>query len=312
LLLRELLSYTLESHPDYNNLKAARDAIDKIIGSANEKKRASEHLMKIVEIHQQIAWPSEALSALLLRNWKNRAFVAQKSFAISVNSEKRSERSVFLTSDMFIVTDKGTKKDDKYVFVCKVPLKSALIWDVQDGTTEGGTTVKHAFCVVHTKKKVRLVVSTRSEAEKAQWMSKITGLMQSIMGSSINMMDQLMAKSAVKGSVIAPSRQNMGASQKNIRAAALFGHPSSSASPPISSPLATTSTTSSSPPAEPPLQPSGKVEDILSSPQKPQRPQQQTGGDPPSPPATGEEKKWSSVAPSWAKITPKAIEFGNK
>ena len=51
-----MLSFQLETHPDYPRLAEAKMAIEEIIKAANENKRVADNLREIEKIQQSINW----------------------------------------------------------------------------------------------------------------------------------------------------------------------------------------------------------------------------------------------------------------
>ena len=51
-----MLSFQLETHPDYPRLAEAKMAIEEMIKAANENKRVADNLREIEKIQQSINW----------------------------------------------------------------------------------------------------------------------------------------------------------------------------------------------------------------------------------------------------------------
>ncbi len=54
------MGYLEEGHPDLDNLTRAQAGINSIINIANEKKRVSDNLNRILKIQGCISWPDQA------------------------------------------------------------------------------------------------------------------------------------------------------------------------------------------------------------------------------------------------------------
>eukprot|EP01087_Luapelamoeba_hula_P000755 TRINITY_DN1054_c8_g1_i1.p1 TRINITY_DN1054_c8_g1~~TRINITY_DN1054_c8_g1_i1.p1 ORF type:complete len:1120 (-),score=247.43 TRINITY_DN1054_c8_g1_i1:82-3441(-) len=100
LLIKELLSYTTEQHPDYRNLVKVQESLSSIIDAANEKKRATEELYKLLEIQNSIFWEGEMVKL----GSKERRPITETPVHLGIGNDKVTKHYIFVLSDMLLVT----------------------------------------------------------------------------------------------------------------------------------------------------------------------------------------------------------------
>ncbi|KAJ3079301.1 Protein T2 [Quaeritorhiza haematococci] len=131
LLLKELLKYTSEDHPDYEDLKKAWEAMNELADEVNEKKRREEESTGLFEAFEK----TKDCPATLI-NAKRRMILS--SDAIDVRAGKPCH--LFLCSDLLMVcgiVTRGlfnTKKEDRpFKFVKWLDLLDITVEDLSVG-----------------------------------------------------------------------------------------------------------------------------------------------------------------------------------
>jgi len=105
LLLRELIRYTPEDHPDFEPLNAAMSKINEVVGKINEGQRMLEGLQRIVELQSQIEGVQDLVAP-------NRRLHREGEVYWHKNAKSKGEpRHLFLFSDLIVLTvSKGTDR----------------------------------------------------------------------------------------------------------------------------------------------------------------------------------------------------------
>jgi len=166
LIFREIMSYMEPSDQDYRNLCKAYEEISKIIAKANEKRRVVDNFQVLVEIQNRIALPK---GITLIK--KERSFVHEGKFQISLNRDKYAQRLLFLFSDILVIAQPVKKKEvERSVHLHTIPLADGVLRDVKDGSNEAGRVARFAFSIQYPLGPVYAIVLATSEEEKARWM----------------------------------------------------------------------------------------------------------------------------------------------
>jgi hypothetical protein len=67
---------------------------------------------------------------------EDRIYKREGLFKMSFNKEKMFKRTLFLFHDLILLCQAEKKK---YGFLHYIPLSQCIVWDVTDGSLEGGT-----------------------------------------------------------------------------------------------------------------------------------------------------------------------------
>ncbi|KAL6070891.1 Rho guanine nucleotide exchange factor 3, variant 2 [Balamuthia mandrillaris] len=216
LLLKEIGYYTAQTHPDYETTKKAKAELEVMIGAANDKKRASDNICKILEIQSSILWePPESM--IKLGTDRNRLYINEGAYSVARNGDKFIKRYVYLLSDMVIVTQaQGKKKKTvahkKLLYQFHIPFDLRYkLCDISDGTLESGKAVKSAFAIQPVDENkyyscARVVFNLKDNDAKRTWMKAISDSL----ARNIEPVEAKASESSSRGSVIAlrphPSR----------------------------------------------------------------------------------------------------------
>lgn len=186
LLLRELLKYTPEEHPDHAQAKAALEKVQGVVEEVNKKKRDSENLQKILEIQGQISNISELGQSLVK---PGRQFLREMTCSKISSQGKTQERHLFLFSDLLVfasstlfqqkisefkstIKGKASVSNSRKIYLYKsaIPLKRCSAWSIPDTDT-----AQHGFEILlmdGDKKIVTLYCKTADE--KDEWLAHMT------------------------------------------------------------------------------------------------------------------------------------------
>jgi len=165
LLLREILNFTDEDHPDRPKLIRAQEEINTIIGSANEQTKKLDGITELLEIQGRLCWMNSSLVINLGDN-KQRKFIREGSFKVSHNNEKLAKHYLFFFNDIVVLTKSPKKK--KHLFLLALTIVSCVVFDLTDGAIEGGKAIRNAFALVHRTEKQRLAICCKNKEEKQQ------------------------------------------------------------------------------------------------------------------------------------------------
>eukprot|EP01132_Coremiostelium_polycephalum_P006205 gene6205-7727_t len=99
LLLRDLISHTWKSHPDYLKLEEAFKSVNEVADYMNEKKREAENMMKLAEIQEKLDGEN---STILAKSY--RRFVKEGEFFEVVGKSKKNPIVLYLFNDIIAVT----------------------------------------------------------------------------------------------------------------------------------------------------------------------------------------------------------------
>jgi len=177
LLFRELIKFTDTSHPDHASLLETLDSLNVIINSANEKKRETDEMYKLLEIQANLVYEKPEETLKLGQN-PGRRFIQEGDFQVSVAKKAVSSHHLFLLSDLLIVALPPKPKQKKFTFVCYFSLPSCVIEALEDD--KGALTKilarpsKFGFQLINPKENTRVVVFTKTEAQMQEWFDLIS------------------------------------------------------------------------------------------------------------------------------------------
>jgi len=140
LLLKDIIKYTPQSHPDYANLNEALDGIAKLADWVNENVRKNQSQRVLMRIQSELEGMEEALMTA------SRIFVKEGEVVELSETEKPRRRVFLLFNDVLIIAD--PKYDGPFFANTSAPVPS----DAGDGLVNilGGD-----FGTIHGTKKVK-------------------------------------------------------------------------------------------------------------------------------------------------------------
>ncbi|KAL6072247.1 guanine nucleotide exchange factor 9 [Balamuthia mandrillaris] len=191
LLLRELLRYTAEDHPEYEDLAAAYQKVESVAHHVEKHNNRAENVSKMIEIQRSVT----GLGKITIVQ-PQRTFLMEDDF-VKLSSKKRRSNyplHLFLFNDALMAT-KAVKKEgsssgnsgggssggtggggkEKYAFKGMMPIKTIIVRDMEDTSA-----YKYAFELieVRTEEKrkntaVKLSVVASAENIKLKWLKAI-------------------------------------------------------------------------------------------------------------------------------------------
>lgn len=99
LLLKDMISHTWQTHPDYPQLVKAFELINQVAEFMNDKKKEAENMMKLAEIQEKLS--DETLSK---SSWSSRRFVREGEFFEFVSKTKKNPIVVYLFNDSISIS----------------------------------------------------------------------------------------------------------------------------------------------------------------------------------------------------------------
>lgn len=170
LLIRELIRYTPESHPDWEPLQAAFSKINSVVSDINEAQRQAEGLQRILDLQSLI----DGVDSLVApgRNYVKEGELTQYKSAKSKSGEKRH---VFFFTDLILLTLRRGEK--RFEHKLSVDLDSCKLVVLADSSY-----IKNSFELStgdsHPKGK-KCILSGETPDESNQWIKEIRGLIKS-------------------------------------------------------------------------------------------------------------------------------------
>lgn len=172
LQLAELLKYTRQDHPDYQPVKAAQAAMQRVAELVNDRKRRIEGLEQLFILEKKID------------NWEGKPLTETSSLLFYTGDLTRvtgawsTTFTVFLFDHLLIYCKKDMM-GKRYVYKGRIDMDQATFEPLEDGTRdkEFGFTCKNAFKIRARKsrdqsqdKEKCYLFTAKSAAEKAAWM----------------------------------------------------------------------------------------------------------------------------------------------
>ncbi|CAB4385865.1 hypothetical protein RhiirA5_361397 [Rhizophagus irregularis] len=152
LLLEDLLKKTVETHPDYLNLKKAYQVIENVATFVNETIRQHEMFITMLEIQKSLTGFDEVLLV------PGRTFI-KRGIVKKICRRTHQKREFFLFSDILIYASPSLM-DDTYTFHRKFSLEDVTILVVEDTQY-----VKNGFQIMSPQKSFTVYADTQKEKE---------------------------------------------------------------------------------------------------------------------------------------------------
>jgi hypothetical protein len=175
LLLRELLKYTDESHPDHEGLVAALAKVQAVAEHVDKHNRHAQNINKMLEIQQSLLGLKQRIMH------PGREFVKEGN-VLKTSAKRRGRHGrqtrLFLFNDILIIAKRSSKEKEEqpiasstgtcYIFKDTLSLKLLSVQEVEDPL---------AFELVHirqNKNNETWLITTKSPKEKEEWITAIT------------------------------------------------------------------------------------------------------------------------------------------
>ncbi|XP_047408758.1 spermatogenesis-associated protein 13 isoform X4 [Sciurus carolinensis] len=166
LQLAELLKYTTQEHSDYNNIKAAYEAMKNVACLINERKRKLESIDKIARWQVSIVgW--EGLDILD----RSSELIHSGELTKITKQGKSQQRTFFLFDHQLVSCKKDLLRRDMLYYKGRMDMDEMELVDVEDGRDKDwNLSVRNAFKLVsRTTDEVHLFCAKKQE-DKAKWL----------------------------------------------------------------------------------------------------------------------------------------------
>ncbi|KAM4859881.1 spermatogenesis-associated protein 13 isoform 1-T1 [Thomomys bottae] len=166
LQLAELLKYTTQEHSDYNNIKAAYEAMKHVACLINERKRKLESIDKIARWQLSIVgW--EGLDILD----RSSELIHSGELTRITKQGKSQQRTFFLFDHQLVACKKDLLRRDMLYYKGRMDMDEMELIDVEDGRDKDcNLSVRNAFKLVsRTTDEVHLFCAKKQE-DKARWL----------------------------------------------------------------------------------------------------------------------------------------------
>uniref|UniRef100_A0A7S4M713 DH domain-containing protein n=1 Tax=Vannella robusta TaxID=1487602 RepID=A0A7S4M713_9EUKA len=167
LLLRELIRYTPEDHPDWEPLQSAFSKINSVVADINEAQRQAEGLQRILDLQKMI----DGVESLVAPG-RNYVKEGELSFYKSQKSKSPEKRHVFFFTDLIVLTNR--KGEKKFEHKLSVDLDSCKLVVLADSSH-----IKNAFELQTGNKSKKCILCGESAEQSNQWIKEIRGLIKS-------------------------------------------------------------------------------------------------------------------------------------
>ncbi|CAO2591205.1 Spermatogenesis-associated protein 13 [Lemmus lemmus] len=166
LQLAELLKYTTQEHSDYNNIKAAYEAMKNVACLINERKRKLESIDKIARWQVSIVgW--EGLDILD----RSSELIHSGELTKITRQGKSQQRTFFLFDHQLVSCKKDLLRRDMLYYKGRMDMDEVELVDVEDGRDKDwNLSMRNAFKLVsRTTDEVHLFCARKQE-DKARWL----------------------------------------------------------------------------------------------------------------------------------------------
>ncbi|XP_062983095.1 spermatogenesis-associated protein 13 isoform X2 [Elgaria multicarinata webbii] len=166
LQLAELLKYTTHDHSDYNNIKAAYEAMKNVACLINERKRRLESIDKIARWQVSIV------------NWEGQDILGRSSELIhsgeltKISKQGKSQqRTFFLFDHQLVFCKKDLLRRDMLYYKGRMDMDEMEVLDIEDGRDKDfNTNVKNAFKIVNRATEEVHLFFGKKAGDKKRWL----------------------------------------------------------------------------------------------------------------------------------------------
>ncbi|XP_074771452.1 spermatogenesis-associated protein 13 isoform X2 [Athene noctua] len=166
LQLAELLKYTTQEHRDYNNIKAAYEAMKNVACLINERKRRLESIDKIA------CWQVSIV------DWEGPDVLARSSELIhsgeltKISKQGKSQqRTFFLFDHQLVFCKKDLLRRDILYYKDRIDMDEMEIVDTEDGRDKDfNINVKNAFKIINRATEEIHLLCAKKQEDKKRWM----------------------------------------------------------------------------------------------------------------------------------------------
>nr|XP_021130160.1 spermatogenesis-associated protein 13 isoform X6 [Anas platyrhynchos] len=166
LQLAELLKYTTQEHSDYNNIKAAYEAMKNVACLINERKRRLESIDKIARWQVSIV------------DWEGPDVLARSSELIhsgeltKISKQGKSQqRTFFLFDHQLVFCKKDLLRRDILYYKDRIDMDEMELVDAEDGRDKDfNVNVKNAFKIINRATEEIHLFCAKKQEDKKRWM----------------------------------------------------------------------------------------------------------------------------------------------
>ncbi|KAM9190039.1 spermatogenesis-associated protein 13 isoform 4-T4 [Dugong dugon] len=166
LQLAELLKYTTQEHSDYNNIKAAYEAMKNVACLINERKRKLESIDKIARWQVSIVgW--EGLDILD----RSSELIHSGELTKITQQGKSQQRTFFLFDHQLVSCKKDLLRRDMLYYKGRVDMDTMVLVDLPDGRDRDfNLSVKNAFKLISQDMDEVHLFCARKHEDKVRWL----------------------------------------------------------------------------------------------------------------------------------------------
>ncbi|XP_075865660.1 spermatogenesis-associated protein 13 isoform X2 [Microcebus murinus] len=166
LQLAELLKYTTQEHSDYNNIKAAYEAMKNVACLINERKRKLESIDKIARWQVSIVgW--EGLDILD----RSSELIHSGELTKITKQGKSQQRTFFLFDHQLVSCKKDLLRRDMLYYKGRMDMDEMELVDLEDGRDKDwNLSVKNAFKLVSKSSDEVHLFCAKKQEDKARWL----------------------------------------------------------------------------------------------------------------------------------------------
>jgi RhoGEF domain/SOS1/NGEF-like PH domain/FYVE zinc finger len=161
LLLKELIKYTPESHPDYESIAAAIDKIQEEVNLINQNKADQDNLRTVRDLMGRIEGLDKKIVLMEMR------FIKQGTM-MKISGDNRQEREFFLFADQLLYCKKSATSSNKWVFRGCIALEHLIVEDLEDTDK-----LRHALQLTRANENLTYIVYVDSQKDKLSWLREL-------------------------------------------------------------------------------------------------------------------------------------------